>query len=394
MQSITVPESEAGRRIDKYLMKYLDAAPKSFIYKAFRKKNIKLCGKRAAGDELLKKGDLIELFFSDETLRSLRKLSTEKSTFSKENAASNTNELSGTSRMAETLTGRSGTLTGMSWMSTGISAVSRVSDASGIRRVHRGNLKELSRYCGIVYEDSNIIIADKRFGILSQKAERNDYSLNDALLDYCGGQEKGAAFVPSVVNRIDRNTTGIVCFARTYGAAKELSRVFKTRDIRKYYIAAVIGHIEGTGHDRAWLRKSAKTNKVTIYTDKQQDAEYIETAYRPINEAEAAELGIESRHAYGNVCGTDYTLLKVELITGKSHQIRAHLSHIGYAILGDPKYGNAALNKQLSMKYGINGQLLHAWELIMPEELNALLNALSGRSFKTKLPEGFKRLIG
>ena len=357
MQSITVPESEAGRRIDRYLMKYLNAAPKSFIYKAFRKKNIKLCGKRAAGDELLKKGDLIELFFSDETLSSLRGTSADSSAKIQQ-------------------------------------CVSRKQAVSFGTGVQRGNLQELARYCGIVYEDSNIIIADKRFGILSQKAARDDYSLNDALIDYCGGPEKEAAFIPSVVNRIDRNTTGIVCFARTYGAAKELSRVFKTRDIEKYYIAAVIGHIEEAGHIRAWLRKSAKTNKVEIYTSEQQDAEYIETAYRPVNEAEAAELGIESRQAYGSVCGADYTLLKVKLITGKSHQIRAHLSHIGHAILGDPKYGNAALNKQLGSMYGIKGQLLHAWELIMPEELNVPLRTLGGRAFKTKLPDGFKRLLG
>ncbi len=367
MQSLTVPGEEAGRRIDKYLMKYFDAAPKSFIYKAFRKKNIKLCGKKAAGNELLKEGDLIELFFSDETIASMKK----------KQAA----EVRG--RQSASVRGRQPA-----------AESKRKQPAPEARwKQHAAEAKaeaSLKKYCDIVYEDDNIIIADKHYGVLSQKAAPNDYSLNEALLDYCGGQAPGSAFVPSVVNRIDRNTTGLVCFAKTYGAARELSRLLQGHELKKYYIAAVTGHIDESRHIEAWLKKDEQRNTVDIFESEVRGAYHIETAYRPIDNNETAELGL--KQAYGRVGSTEYTVLKIELITGKSHQIRAHLASTGHALLGDPKYGNAALNKRLSSELGIRAQLLHAWELIMPADMNAPLKELSGRRFKTKAPGSFKLL--
>ena len=335
MKTISVPGAEAGRRLDKFLLKYFDAAPKSFIYKALRKKNIKLCGVKAAGNELLKEGDLIELFFSDETISGMRKSDS-------------------------------------------------VTDAGKMP------LKSLSAYCDIVYEDKDIIIADKHYGILSQKAANSDYSLNEALLDYCGGRDTASTFVPSVVNRIDRNTTGIVCFAKSYGASRELSKLLRTHELNKYYIAAVAGTVTEGCHMEAWLKKDERSNKVTVFKKEQPNSEHIETEYRPIDDNEAAELGLGS--AFGSICQTKYTILKIKLITGKSHQIRAHLASLGHPLLGDPKYGKKELNKRLYADYGIRGQLLHAFELVMPENAAAPLEALSGRSFRTKAPESFRKL--
>ncbi len=346
MKKIIVPSSEAGRRIDKYLMKYFDAAPKSFIYKAFRKKNIKLCGKKAAGDELLNDGDVIELFFSDETIASLRRSPA---------SAASSNDRHSCSKLS-------------------------------------GDAKSLRKYCEIVYEDDNIILADKRYGVLSQKASPNDYSLNEALLDYCGGKKAGSTFVPSIANRIDRNTTGLVCFAKSYAASRELSRLLKERELKKYYIAAVSGHVAETRHLEAWLKKDEHSNTVSISARELPHSEHIETAFRPIDADEAKELGVGS--AYGIACQNEYTILKVELITGKSHQIRAHLASIGYSILGDPKYGKASLNKRLRDSLDIRWQLLHAYELTMPDELTAPLEYLSGRSFRTKAPENLIKLAG
>ena len=381
MKKIIVPGAEAGRRIDKYLMKYFDAAPKSFIYKAFRKKNIKLCGKRAAGSELLNDGDVIELFFSDETIASLRKAD--------ETIASH--RKSDDSVSADNAVRHNDGRTNAAGRNEQTGSISEKYGDRSISRIRKGDKTSLKSYCDIVYEDDNIILADKRYGVLSQKAAGSDYSLNEALLDYCGGRRPDSTFVPSVANRIDRNTTGLVCFARSYGASRELSRLLKARELKKYYIAVVSGRITESKHLEAWLRKDAHSNRVDISDIELPGAERIETAFRHIDADEAAELGVGS--AFGAACGSEYTILKVELITGKSHQIRAHLASIGHPILGDPKYGKAALNRSLRDSFGIRWQLLHAFELTMPDKLAAPLEYLSGRSFRTDVPEGIKRLI-
>ena len=389
MQSIIVTRADAGRRIDKFLMKYLDAAPRSFIYKAFRKKNIKIDGKRAVGEEVLNEGDLIELFFSDETLDSLRKCGVQRQTDAHSGMSSRNKREQSALHQRKQLQVQE-----LSDNDTHIQSAKPQKDKTrGIAHsgVTVGDRKALSAYCDIVYEDDELVLADKHYGVLSQKARNDDYSLNEALIDYCGVASAGS-FTPSVVNRIDRNTTGLVCFARTYQVARELSRLIKEHETEKYYIAAVMGKVTELVHIEAWLKKDEKTNKVTIYEHETKGADHIETIYRPINEEEAKTLGRAEKNAYGSICGAEYTLLKVQIVTGRSHQIRAQLAVKDHAILGDPKYGDAALNKRLRQEYGIRGQLLHAWELSFPEPVGAPLEYLAGRSFRTKAPESFKAL--
>ena len=330
MQQIRVPQAEAGRRIDKYLMKYFDAAPKSFIYKAFRKKNIKLCGKRAAGNELLNEGDLIELFFSDETIASMRKTPV------------------------------------------------------GNHKVPAGDKATLREYCEIVYEDKDVIFADKRENVLSQKAEPGDYSLNEALLDYCGGKPEASSFIPSVCNRIDRNTTGLVCFVKSYKAARLLSEMLRDRSLEKYYLAAVSGVVNEAAHVEAWLVKDKKSNKVTVYDRPSggvvSNLTDVESS-KPTTSATKGKLG-----------KYPYTFVKVELITGKSHQIRAQLAAMGHPLLGDLKYGSRELNKYLAEEYGIRSQLLHAWEMHFPKDTPSPLDTFAGKSVRTKTPEWVKQL--
>ncbi len=337
MQKLSVPVSQAGRRLDKYLMKYFDAAPKSFLYKAFRKKNIRLDGKRADGSEILKGGEEISLFFSDETIASLR---------------------SGAPGKTEA-----------------------ARPAAGAAK------KPLESFCGLLYEDENLILANKRSGVKSQKAQPEDYSLNEALLDYCGGAADGGAFVPSVCNRLDRNTSGLVLFAKTYGASRVIGEMLRSRTVRKYYIAAVSGKVLRAEHLHAWIRKDESTNKVSVSERELAGASHIETAFAPLSGEELSLLGLKSAH--GNLDGAEYTLLKIELITGKTHQIRAHLAHTGHAVLGDVKYGDPSLCRALKSKYHISSQLLHAWELQMPDPAAAPLQALSGRVFRAELPESF-----
>ncbi len=398
MQSVVVGRADAGRRIDKFLMRYLDAAPVSFIYKSFRKKNIKLRGRRAVGDEVLNEGDLIELFFSDETLESLRKRDTHKRsgevgdiepqaglTQASLSSASESRARADLNRTSESRA-RAAQEKPLHTQSTQLHR----------ERMHRGTLSRiaagdktaLAAYCDIVYEDDELVLADKHYGVLSQKASNADYSLNEALIDYCGGNCDGS-FMPSVVNRIDRNTTGLVCFAKTYLAARELSRLIREHETEKYYIAAVAGRVTESAHIEAWLKKDKRTNKVTIYEQETNGADHIETVYRPIAARETELLGRKDKSACGSIGVTEYTLLKVRIITGRSHQIRAQLAYNGHAILGDPKYGDAQLNKRLREEYGIGGQLLHAWELRFPQSVAAPLEYLAGRSFRTKTPDSF-----
>lgn len=385
VQQIRVPQAEAGRRIDKYLMKYFDAAPKSFIYKAFRKKNIKLCGKRAAGNELLNEGDLIELFFSDETIASMRKtpggaMSGKKATNGREQGTEHSAGTYTSVRSAAGIVhGGNADLTGGYNKANNSIPTGKQTVSGRTHKVPAGDKAALRKYCEIVYEDKDVIFADKRENVLSQKAEPGDYSLNEALLDYCGGKPEASSFVPSVCNRIDRNTTGLVCFAKSYKAARLLSEMLRDRSLEKYYLAAVSGVVSEAAHVEAWLVKDKKSNKVTVSDRPSAGAEHIETAFRPIDGAEA--LG---KHPY--------TLVKVELITGKSHQIRAQLAALGHPLLGDPKYGSRELNKYLAEEYGIRSQLLHAWEMHFPEDTPSPLDAFAGKSVRTKTPEWVKKL--
>ena len=391
MQSISVPASEAGRRLDKYLMKYLDAAPKSFIYKAFRKKNIKLCGKRADGSEIVSSGDTIELFFSDETLASL-KTAAKRRPDKQSDAIGGIRGVTRQAAIRENKAGLAGS-DGQTADEAGGNRLSKKQISCGYSKdgghINMGDKAGLAGFCVIVYEDVNVILADKKAGILSQKSDRRDYSLNEALLDYCGG--KSDVFVPSVCNRIDRNTTGLVCFAKTYAAARELSRIIRDRELEKYYIAAVRGVIRGENRIDAWLMKDAASNTVEVSKTRLNGAEHIETAFRPVNAYESKLLGLSS--PYGHICGEEYTVLKVELITGKSHQIRAQLAGTGHPLLGDSKYGDLRLNQRLKAEYGIRYQLLHAWEMRMPDELNFPLDNIAGKTFRTAVPESIKPLM-
>lgn len=450
VQQIRVPQAEAGRRIDKYLMKYFDAAPKSFIYKAFRKKNIKLCGKRAAGNELLNEGDLIELFFSDETIASMRKtpggvMSGKTATNGREQRTEHSaGAYTAVRSSAGIVHGGNADLTwGYNKANNSISTVKQTV-LGRTHKVSAGDKAALRKYCEIVYEDKDVIFADKRENVLSQKAEPGDYSLNEALLDYCGGKPEASSFVPSVCNRIDRNTTGLICFAKSYKAARLLSEMLRDRSLEKYYLAAVSGVVSEAAHVEAWLVKDKKSNKVTVSDRPSAGAEHIETAFRPIDGAEAEVLGIGragvgelfsstdreqkidsistefykpklsvndiatertsglnrvvganknvSRFASSKLGKHPYTLVKVELITGKSHQIRAQLAALGHPLLGDPKYGSRELNKHFAEAYGIRSQLLHAWEMHFPEDTPSPLDPFAGKSVRTKTPEWVKML--
>ena len=201
----------------------------------------------------------------------------------------------------------------------------------------------------VIYEDDHVAIVNKPAGMLSQKAKPSDLSLVEYFQRYL--LETGAiseqeleTFHPAPCNRLDRNTSGLVLCGKSLAGLQALSEALKLRTLKKYYLALVLGKADRPGHQKAWLSKDTKTNQVKVSTGQVPESSPIETAWEPV---------------WSN---GEETLLKVELITGKSHQIRCHLASLGYPLAGDPKYGNARWNRRLKQEYGLKRQFLHSHE--------------------------------
>lgn len=283
MKEIIITKSQKGQRLDKYLLKYLNKAPKSFVYKMLRKKNIKLNDKKAQGNEILNENDCIKLYISDETLDSFI-----------ENKV-----------------------------------IKKADDLD------------------IIYEDSNVIIVNKPPGlIVHPDIKHSENTLNDRLLYYLynKGEYSGdtsCGFTPSICNRLDRNTGGIVVMGKNLEAVQELNKAFRERYIDKYYITLVKGEIVREGYVEAKHLKSE--NRVASLGD---DGSYTMTKYKPIK------------------TNGSFTLLEIKLETGKFHQIRVAMAHIGHPIVGDVKYGDKNTNKYLYDKYKLKNQILHCLKII------------------------------
>lgn len=320
MKEIRIGENESGQRLDKFLLKYMSRAPKSFIYKMLRKKNITLNGKKAQGNEQLRQGDAVKLFLSDDTI----------------------------GKFSETRT-------------------------AGYAET------ELD----ILYEDKHTIFINKPAGMLSQKAAAEDVSLVEHLIAYLlkTGQiseEALATFRPSVCNRLDRNTSGIVAAGKSLAALQQLSAMFRERSLKKYYLCLVHGRVTEARRISGFLSKDERTNRVRVQRagerrSPQKEEARIETEYRPLR------------------TGDGVTLLEVHLITGKTHQIRAHLAAEGHPIIGDYKYGMRSVNDSFKREYGLSTQLLHSCRLCFPECTGAL-SELSGREITAPVPDLFRRI--
>ena len=290
---------------------------KVFFYKMLRKKNITLNGKKATGNEKLEAGDTVKLFLSDETFD---KFSEQKQ------------------------------------------AARAVTDLE------------------VLYEDEDILLINKPVGMLSQPDDTGEASMVEYLTGYL--LEKGElteedlrTFRPSVCNRLDKNTSGIIAAGKSLAGLQELSELFHDRTVHKEYLCIVKGILREKKHIRGYLHKDTKLNKVTIYKQKQKDAQPIETVYEPLGD------------------NGEVTLLKVGLITGRTHQIRAHLASTGHPLAGDAKYGQETFNRRYKEKYQLKHQLLHAFRLSFPDEMKGRLLKLSGQCFQAPLPEQFERII-
>ena len=386
MKEIEITALQAGQRLDHLLSRYLKEAHSGFIYKMLRKKNITLNGKKATGSEKLCEGAAVRLFFADDTLRKF--------------------------------TGQA---------PAGGQAAVRGRDRRHAEAQTAGRLD-------VLYEDTDVLLVNKPAGMLTQKARPEDVSLNEYALQYLLGEgavtpDDLLTFRPSVCNRLDRNTSGIVAIGKTIAGLQALSRIFRDRSVSKCYKALVLGHLEGEKTIDGWLLKDERTNKVTVLPEEMSGAQRIYTRYDPVGyltltQGGRVPAGISAgstahagkvqegktpgrRVPAGTAAGgripegtvqpadgrkaLELTLLDVDLLTGRSHQIRAHLSSIGHPLAGDPKYGSRRLNDLLRRKYGITRQLLHAERITFPD-MEGRLRHLSGRTFTAPLPEDFARL--
>ena len=317
MKEISVSSQNAGQKAEKFVRKYLPEAPLGFIYKAFRKKDIKVNGKWVKKDHILEEGDVVRIYVTDAQLEDFRKpRPVEKKEFPYE----------------------------------------------------------------IVYEDENVLVVNKPSGILvyGDKTGVRE-TLRNAVLDYLylkGEYDpNSSSFTPSPAHRLDRNTSGLIVYGKTDAALKQLTDLFKERnDIEKHYLALVLGDLPSDrGEIKKPLKKDSFSGRVSVC---------------PIEEGGKSAL---TRYIVKKRYG-EYTLVEAELVTGRTHQIRAHFASIGHPLVGDEKYGDFASCRKVKALTGMDYQFLHAYSMSFGS-LSGTLQNLSGKTIYAKMPANLAKAI-
>ena len=302
MIEITISKNDANQRFDRFLRKYFENAPLSVIQKNIRKKNFKINDKRAKADTFVRENDKIKMYISDQNYDK--------------------------------------------WVS-------------------KTDFKPSEFNLDIVYEDKNIILMDKDSGLLTHASSKKDYGNNlvDFMLSYLYKTKKVSGsdktFTPAVVNRLDRNTFGIVIGAKNAESLRVLNKAIREEKIDKYYLTIVKGNIDKPFTIDTSISKNENKNKVKS----SKDGSRIITHFKPIES------------------NGKYTLLECELITGRTHQIRFSLAKNHTPIVGDRKYGDSKINKILKDKLDINNQVLLAYKVTF-NHINGL-EYLKDKSFES-----------
>jgi len=315
LKIVEIDKNSENQRFDKFLMKYFNKAGKSFIYKMLRKKRIKYNGKKAIGNEILKNGDLIQMYLSQETINS----------FMESKPVIKTN-----------------------------------------------------RDFSIIYEDQNIIICNKAAGISSQRDSSGRESLNDQLLFYLyeNGEYEPAlesAFTPSICNRLDKNTSGIVLFGKNFSAVQCLNRIIRERKMDKLYLTVLNGVIDERGCLEAYHLKNEK-NKAEVFSEFIEGGKKIVTYYERIAE------------------NSHFSFVCADILTGKFHQIRAGFDFLGHSVIGDKKYGNFKTNVFFKKNYDLDNQFLHSCKLVLKDGFG-FFDYIKGKEFIAPLDEKKKKII-
>lgn len=307
MRELVVKKNDANQRLDKFLLKKFKTMPKKMAYMYIRKKCVKVNGKKATPEVMLKENDLLTFYIKDEFFDNIQEENYE--------------------------------------------------------------FLKAPKTLKIIYEDENIILLDKKPGVIVHQDK--SYHFDCLLLRlqhylYDKGEYNPKVencFAPALVNRIDRNTGGIVIGAKNAESLRILNQKMKDRELHKFYLCLLINRPK---KDNAilsdYLIKNEKTNKVTVLRNEKQGAKKILTKYS-VQET-----------------NNNLTLCEVELLTGRTHQIRAHMSSIGCPILGDNKYGN----KKLNQKYSLSKQCLYSYKLAFDFTTDSgILSYLDKKEFST-----------
>lgn len=320
MIKVEIKENDAGQRLDRFLKKYLKKAPLSAIYKIIRK-DLKLNGKRAKEDTVLECGDELSLYMTDE----------------------------------------------------------RFAELTGPVKKHKAK-----KQFKVAFENEHVLIVEKPWGLLTHGDSHE--KKNTLMNQVCGYlQDKGEydpssekTFTPSPVNRLDRNTTGLVIFGKTAESLRQLTKLIRNRTaVSKYYITIVAGDFTREMTIDESLKKDGRTNTVRVSNEGQTAMSIV----RPLERSK----------------GRQYSVVEVELVTGRTHQIRAHLASKGFPLVGDSKYGTSAKGRRANdrvRKLGVTTQLLHAYRLEfgnIADEYD-VLSGLDGLEVKAEVPGEFERV--
>lgn len=303
MIEITLNKNEGNQRFDRFLRKYFENAPLSVIQKNIRKKNFKVNDKRAKADDYVYEGDKVKMYISDENYNK--------------------------------------------WLT-------------------KTDFIPSDFNLDIVYEDKNIIIMDKESGLLTHSSSKADYGKNlvDYMLSYLYKtnqvDKSDRTFKPAVVNRLDRNTAGLVIAGKNGESLRSLNKAIRDNNISKYYVTIVKGEVKDPFTIDTKISKNENRNKIKS----SNNGSRIITNFKPLD------------------TNGKFSILECQLITGKTHQIRYSLKKHGTPIIGDRKYGDRATNKLISQKFNINNQVLLAYKLIF-EKIDKF-NYLDGKTFESK----------
>ncbi len=314
LKTVVIQKNDSGQRLDKFLTKAYPNLPQSVLYKCIRTKDVKLNGRRCQSSDRLQEGDVLSLYWQEEFFQKEER----EYDFLKAPAA-----------------------------------------------------------LSVLYEDDNILLLDKKPGLIVHPDENYHFDSLIARVQhylYDKGEyrpQEENAFAPALVNRIDRNTGGIVMAAKNAEALRIMNQKVKDRELDKFYLCVICGKLQNKeGVLSGYLEKNETQNRVYISRKPSPGAKTIRTKYRVLEERR------------------DHSLLEVELLTGRTHQIRAHFASIGHPLAGDGKYGTNALNKQTDFPY----QALYSYRLRFHFSTDAgILNYLNGKEFTTEsiwfLPE-------